>query len=453
MASTFTPLGVELQATGENAGTWGTKTNTNLELIEQITGGFTTQAVSDSGDTDLSVSDGSTGATLSHRIIEFTGTISASRNVTIPIDVQQFYVLKNSTSGSQNVVFKYVSGSGDSVTLAPGAVKLVYATANDGTNPDIDDTGFITATSTDTLTNKTLTAPKIADAGFIADANGNEQIIFQTTSSAVNELEVTNAATGNPPILGASGETNVDVHIKPKGSGETRIGTGAAAATLTTSGAHDLVLDTNSGTNSGTITITDGADGNINIAPNGNGVVQAGGTAIKVAGKETIWVPAVAMYPNSTNGCANLAQVELSNGPEIKTLDFDKDSDEFAQFAVAFPKSWNEGTITFQAYFTADSTNTGTVSWGLSGVAIADNDSINTAFGTQVAPTAKAHSGTANDLDVTAESGAVTIAGSPSTDEEVFFQISRDVSADSLTADAKLLGVKIFFTTDAANDA
>jgi len=453
MASTFSPLGVELQATGENAGTWGTKTNTNLEIVEQISGGFTTQAVSDSGDTDLSVTDGGTGATLAHRIIEFTGTLSGSRNVTIPKDVQQFYVLKNSTSGSQNVVFKYVSGSGDSVTVSPGAVKLVYATANDGTNPDIDDCGFITASSTDTLTNKTLTAPKIADAGFIADANGAEQIIFQTTASAVNELEVTNAATGNPPILGASGETNVDVHIKPKGTGETRIGTGAAAATLTTSGAHDLVLDTNSGTNSGTITITDGTDGNINIAPNGDGVAQVGGSAIKVAGKESIWVPAVAMYPNSTNGCAGIAQVELSNGPEIRTLDFDKDSDEFAQFAIAFPKSWNEGTITFQAYFTADSTNTGTVSWGLSGVSCADNDTINVAFGTQVAPTAKAHSGTANDLDVTAESGAVTIAGSPSTDEEVFFQISRDVSEDSLTADAKLLGVKIFFTTDAANDA
>jgi hypothetical protein len=457
MASTFSPLGVELQATGENAGTWGTKTNTNLQLVEQITGGFTTQAVSDSGDTDLSVSDGSTGATLAHRIIEFTGSLSGSRNVTIPIDVQQAYILKNSTSGSQNVVFKYVSGSGDSVTLAPGAVKLVYATANDGTNPDIDDCGFITASSTDTLTNKTLTAPKIADAGFIADANGNEQIIFQTTSSAVNELEVTNAATGNPPILGASGETNVDVHIKPKGTGETRIGTGSAAATLTTDGAHDLVLDTNSGSNSGNITITDGSNGNITISPNGTGVAQAvdGGdntAAIKIAGKETIWVPAVAMYANSTNGCADLAQTELSNGPEIKTLDFDKDSDEFAQFAVAFPKSWNEGTVTFQAFFTADSTNTGTVSWGLSVVASADDDSCNTAFGTQVAPTAKAHSGTANDLDVTAESGAVTIAGSPSTDEQVFFQISRDVSEDSLTADAKLLGIKLFFTTDAAND-
>ena len=153
MASTFSPLGVELQATGENAGTWGTKTNTNLELVEQISGGFTTVNFGSDADITLSVSDGSTGAALAHRILEFTGTISASRNVTIPIDVQQFYVLKNSTSGSQNVVFKYVSGSGDSVTVAPGAVKLVYATANDGTNPDIDDCGFITASSTDTLTN------------------------------------------------------------------------------------------------------------------------------------------------------------------------------------------------------------------------------------------------------------------------------------------------------------
>ena len=458
MASTYTPLGVELQATGENAGTWGTKTNTNLQIIEQISGGFTTQAVSDSGDTTLSVSDGSTGATLSHRIIEFTGSLTGARNVTIPIDVQQFYVLKNSTSGSQNVVFKYVSGSGDSITVAPGDVKLVYATANDGTNPDIDDSGFITASSSDTLTNKTLTAPKIADAGFIADANGNEQIIFQTTSSAVNELEVTNGATGNPPIIGASGETNVDVHIKPKGTGETRIGTGAAAATLTTSGAHDLVLDTNSGTNSGTITITDAANGDITIAPNGTGgakAVDAGDNtgAIKIAGKETIWVPASAMYPNTTSGCADLAQTELSNGPELKSLDFDKSSDEFAQFAVAFPKSWNEGTVTFQAFFTANSTDTGTTSWALQGVALADNGDLNTAFGTAVAPTAKAMSGTAHDLAVTAESGAVTIAGSPSTDEYVFFQISRDVSADDLDADAKLLGVKLFFTTDAANDA
>jgi len=459
MASTYTGLGVELQATGENAGTWGTKTNTNLQLLEQISGGFTQQSIAGGAQTTaLSVSDGSTGAVLAHRMIEFTGTITGNQIVTIPLDVQTFYFLRNSTSGAYTVQFKYVSGSGDSFTFTSTdkGDQLIFASANDGTNPDIITLAFgdgdVTLTGTQTLTNKTLTSPKIGTS--ILDTNGNQLALLTATSSAVNEFTIANAATGNDPTLSATGDdSNIDIAIKPKGSGETVIGSGAASATLTTSGAYDLVLDTNSGTNSGTITITDGADGNINIAPNGNGVVQAGGTAVKVAGKETIWVPAVAMYPNTTNGCAGIAQVELSNGPEIKTLDFDKDSDENAQFAVAFPKSWNEGTITFQAYFTADSTNTGTVSWALAGVSCADNDTINVAFGTAVAPTAKAHSGTANDLDVTAESGAVTIAGSPSTDEEVYFQITRDVSEDSLTADAKLLGVKLFFTTDAANDA
>ena len=278
MASTYTPLGVELQATGENAGTWGTKTNTNLQILEQISGGFTEQSIAGGAQTTtLSVSDGSTGAVLSHRMIEFTGTITGNQIVTIPLDVQTFYFLRNSTSGAYTVEFKYVSGSGASVTFATTdkGDKVVFASASDGTNPIIKDiaVGDVTLTGTQTLTNKTLTAPKIADGGFIADANGAEQIIFQTTASAVNELEVTNAATGNPPILGASGETNVDVHIKPKGSGETRIGTGAAAATLTTDGAYDLVLDTNSGTNSGTITITDAANGNITLTPNGSGNV------------------------------------------------------------------------------------------------------------------------------------------------------------------------------------
>jgi len=408
MASTYTALGVELMATGENAGTWGTKTNTNLNILEQIAGGYTTQDIAGGAQTTaLSVSDGSTGATLAHRMIEFTGSITGNQIVTIPLDVQTFYFLRNSTSGAYTVQFKYASGSGDSFTFSATdkGDQLVFATANDGTNPDIDTLAFgsgdgdVTLTGTQTLTNKTLTAPAIGTS--ILDTNGNELFLLTATGSAVNELTYANAATGNGPTFTASGETNVDININPKGTG----------------------------------------------------VLKSGTAAVKIAGKESIWVPAQAMYPNSTSGCADLAQVELSNGPEIKTLDFDKDSDEFAQFAVAFPKSWNESTVTFQAFFTADSTNTGTTSWALNGVAIADDDSINTAFGTAVAPTAKAMSGTANDLAVTAESGAVTIAGSPSTDEEVFFQIQRDVSEDTLTADAKLLGIKIFFTTDAANDA
>jgi len=184
------------------------------------------------------------------------------------------------------------------------------------------------------------------------------------------------------------------------------------------------------------------------------GSITAAGATLKAAGKETIYVPATAMYPTTTSGCAELTQVEGTAGrPELKCLDFDPSSDENAQFTVAFPKSWNESTITFRAFFTVSGTNTGTVSWALSGVATADNDAIDVAFGTAVAPTAKAHSGTSGDINVTAESGNVTIAGSPSTDEMVFFNILRDVSEDNQSGDARLLGIQIFFTTDAANDA
>jgi len=473
MASTYTPLGIELQATGENAGTWGTKTNTNLSIIEQISGGYSAQSIAGGAQTTaLSVSDGSTGAVMSHRMIEFTGTISGNQIVTIPLDAQNFYFLRNSTSGSHTVQFKYASGSGDTFTFSATdkGDQLVFATANDGTNPDIYTLGFgagdgdvtltgtqtltnktltdpilsptsstagkveflegtdngtnkvtligpaatadVTVTlpaatdtlvgkaTTDTLTNKTLTSPAIGTK--ISDTNGNELINLTATGSAVNEFTLANAATGNGPILSATGETNVDINLNPKGTGTLKSGT----------------------------------------------------AAVKIAGKETIWVPAVAMYPTTTNGCADLAQTELTAGqPELKSLDFDASSDEFAQFAVAFPKSWNEGTVTFQAFFTANTTNTGTTSWKVAGVAIADDGAIDTGFGSAVGPTAKAMSGTANDLAVTAESGAITIAGSPAAGEEVFFNIFRDVSADDLSADAKLLGIKLFFTTDAANDA
>ena len=116
---------------------------------------------------------------------------------------------------------------------------------------------------------------KIDDAHGILDDDGNELILFQKTGSAVNQFDITNNATGSNPIVEATGgDTNIGVDIKPKGSGEVVIGTGAASATLTTSGTHDLVLDTNSGTNSGNITITDGANGNIDLTTNGTGAIK-----------------------------------------------------------------------------------------------------------------------------------------------------------------------------------
>jgi hypothetical protein len=228
MASTYTPLGVEKMATGENAGTWGTKTNTNLEILEQIAGGYTTQAIT-STPTTLSVSDGSTGAVLAHRVIEFTGTIGEATVVTIPIDVQDFYIIKNGSSGSYTVQFKYVSGSGSSVTWAATdkGTKIIYATANDGTNPDIVDAtssfGDVTLTGTQTLTNKTLTAPKIGTS--ILDTSGNELFLLTATGTAVNQLTYANAAADNDPTFTATGDsTNIGINLVPKGSGTVKYG-------------------------------------------------------------------------------------------------------------------------------------------------------------------------------------------------------------------------------------
>jgi len=140
MASTYTPLGIELMATGENAGTWGTKTNTNLSLFEQITGGFSQVSIAGGAQTTaLTVVDGSTTGTAQYRMIEFTGTITGNQIVTIPLDVETFYFLRNSTTGSFTVQFKYTSGSGTTATFATGdkGDKLLFAAANDATNPDI----------------------------------------------------------------------------------------------------------------------------------------------------------------------------------------------------------------------------------------------------------------------------------------------------------------------------
>ena len=316
MASTYTPLGVEKMATGENAGTWGTKTNTNLEIIEQISGGYTTVNFGSDADVTLSVSDGATGAALAHRVLEFTssGSLTATRNVTIPLDVQDFYILKNSTSGSQTVVFKYVTGSGDSASVPNGKTVIAYAKADDGTNPNIalqafggdvvDDTspqlgGDLDCNSYDIL---------FDDNTGIRDDSDNEQLTFQKTSSAVNNFEMTNQATGTSPTLAAvGGDSNIDMVLVPKGTGETKVGTGAADATITSSGAHNLVLDTNSGTNSGTITITDGADGNIAITPNGSGAVVLDGLSWPTS-------DGTANYILKTDGSASLSWTEMSGG-------------------------------------------------------------------------------------------------------------------------------------------
>ena len=182
------------------------------------------------------------------------------------------------------------------------------------------------------------------------------------------------------------------------------------------------------------------------------GDISSGGLPVKVAGKESMWIPSLAMKPTVSNGCASHASVETTSGrPDMIVLDFDKDSDEFAQFAIAFPKSWNAGTVTFQFYWSGIAATTN-VTMTLQGVAFADNGSIDTVYGTAIAVTDAAQ-GAVEELLVSAESAAITIAGSPGDNELVYFRIGRDVSEDNMAGDCRLHGIKLFFNTDAKNDS
>jgi len=263
MASTYTDLGLELMATGENAGTWGTKTNANLNLVEQITGGYLEVSIAGGvQSTPLDVSDGALTGKAQNRIIKFTGTITGNQTVTLPVLMENFYIIENATTGVYTVELKALTGSGATVTwgTADKGWKILYA---DGvaTNTGIYDTGFSTSagdvtltgtqtltnktlttpiitslsnsgtvtipsgadtlvarTSTDTLTNKTLTAPKIVTN--ILDSGGNKLFVLTATGSAVNEFTIANAATGGAPNIIVSGDdTNIDFNITPKGIG------------------------------------------------------------------------------------------------------------------------------------------------------------------------------------------------------------------------------------------
>ena len=228
MASTFTDLGLELMATGENAGTWGTKTNANLQLIEQLTGGVLSLSIAGgAGNQLLDIDDGALTGTAQQRILEFTGSISGARVIRFPLLTETFYIIKNGTSGSHTVQLKAISGSGATVTFATGdkGYKLVYfdgvATNTGCFDAVLGQDGDVTLTGTQTLTNKTLTSPRIGTN--ILDTNGNELVVLTATSSAVNELTLANAATGESPKFTASGETNVGITLAAKGTGVVQV--------------------------------------------------------------------------------------------------------------------------------------------------------------------------------------------------------------------------------------
>ena len=299
MASSYTPLGVELMVTGENAGTWGTKTNNNLSLFEQLTGGFKSLSIASGATTALTIADGALTGTAQFRMIEFTGTIGENKTVTIPLDIENFYILKNSTSGAYTVTFKYASGSGDTFVFAATNKKtaIVFATANDGTNPDITEV----QTGGDVVDD---TSPQL---GGNLDVNG-----FDIISTSNADVDIVPNGTGDVTLQADT------VKVGDSGAAAVLTSNGAGTLTVTTGGATDLILNTNSGTNSGVIQITDAANGNIAITPNGSGNVVLDGLSFPNAdGSADTFL--------KTNGSGTLSFAEVSGGTSwqaVKTSTF-----------------------------------------------------------------------------------------------------------------------------------
>lgn len=226
------------------------------------------------------------------------------------------------------------------------------------------------------------------------------------------------------------------------------------------SGSHTYCVRNGTG-KVATVDVTGSPGTSVTIADGGIKFLHSDGTDVVELvtggiGLQTIWIPASAMQPTVSNGCAALANVEVAAGqPDQHVLAFDTVADEHAQFEVAFPKSWDEGTVTFKAFWTHQGGQTGGldgVAWALQGVALTDDDAFATAYGTPIVVTDDQV--TADDLYVTVTSTAVTIAGTPAEGDMTVFRILRDVSdgADDLDIDAQLIGLQIFFTTNASTD-
>lgn len=184
------------------------------------------------------------------------------------------------------------------------------------------------------------------------------------------------------------------------------------------------------------------------------GVNLADGQNIKNNGanpERAIYLPASAMTPATTNGSASGTIETTTNKVIIPTQDFDASTDEYATFGIPSPLYWDASTVTAQIYWSAAS-GSGDVIWGIQGVSLANDDALDTAYGT--AQTVTDTLTATGDLCVTSATSAITIAGSPTAGDYINFRVYRDADAggDTLSADAQLIGVRIAFSIDKYSD-
>ena len=213
------------------------------------------------------------------------------------------------------------------------------------------------------------------------------------------------------------------------------------------------------------VSLTENVSGILPTANGGTGIAYftaAGPTAARIytfpdaastistAGLQEVWIDAASMTPRVTNGPSRGYTEQATNKGNHETLDFDTTTQEFAQFKWGMPKSWNEGTVTFVPYWTAASSS-GTAEFALQAVVTSNDDALDVAMGTE--QTSNDTLISTSDCHIGPASSAITIAGTPATNDMVTFQVKRNPASDSLGADAKLLGILLRITISATNDA
>jgi hypothetical protein len=278
MASSFSDLGIELMATGENAGTWGDKTNTNLQIVEKAIAGYVEVAVTSGGTKVLTITDGTTTESDSvarHAVIKLTGTITGNSIVTVPDSIEKVYIVTNGTSGAYTVQFKTASGTGITFGVSEKTTRLVYS---DGTN--LVDAGF--GGSLD-VEGRELVLDADGDTSLTADTD--DQIDIKVAGS--DQIKITDGAiipsTDNDIDLGTSslefkdaffdGTVTADAFAGPLTGDVTGNVSGTAATvttaaqsnitslgTLTTLTVDDITINGSTISDSGDFTIDGGAD-------------------------------------------------------------------------------------------------------------------------------------------------------------------------------------------------
>ena len=320
---------------------------TNLEVADFASGVIDTDISTVSGSDDTIPSAKAVKTYIDSQVLAVDVDIAGDTGTTAITDAETFTLTGGTgitSVATNNTVTFNIDGTVATLTgtqtLTGKTIDLTDNTVN-GTfaefNTAVSDATLVSTTGTETLSGKTLTAPKFVDGGFIADANGNELILLQTETSAVNELEVTNAATSNAVKIATSGgDTNIDLKLSPKGSGVVDVDSSRITNVTDPSGSQDAAtkayvdsvangLDVKESVRVATtaaLATSTYHNGNGTITANGNGALAIDGVTLTSGDRVLIKNQASAVqngiYTVTTTGSASAVFV-LTRGPDADT--------------------------------------------------------------------------------------------------------------------------------------